>query len=36
MTELNIKETVESLINTFLSAGELALSLREKGLQKKN
>ena len=35
MTELNIKETVESLINTFLSAGELALSLREKGLQKK-
>ena len=35
MTELNIKETVESLINTFLSAGELALSLREKGLEKK-
>ena len=35
MTELNIKEIVESLISTFLSAGELALSLREKGLEKK-
>ena len=35
MTELNIKETVQSLIDTFLTAGDLALNLRDKGLEKK-
>ena len=32
---MDIKIIVESLIDTFLSAGELSLSLREKGLTKK-
>ena len=31
---MDIKLIVESLIDTFLSAGELSLSLREKGLKK--
>ena len=35
MKEFNIKETVESLIETFLKAGDLALNLRDKGLEKK-
>ena len=35
MTELNIKEIVENLINTFLDAGKVSLSLRNKGLIKK-
>ena len=34
MTKVNLKEIVESLIDTFLSAGELALDLRKKGLTK--
>ena len=35
MTELNIKEIVENLINTFFYAGEVSLELRKKGLIKK-
>ena len=35
MNKLNIKETVESLIDTFINAGQLSLELREKGLTKK-
>tara|TARA_B100000579_G_scaffold219044_1_gene179126 strand:- start:1238 stop:2011 length:774 start_codon:yes stop_codon:yes gene_type:complete len=35
MTEPNIKEIVESLIETFLSAGELSINLRKEGLIKK-
>ena len=35
MTELNIKEIVENLIDTFFYAGEVSLELREKGLIKK-
>ena len=35
MREFNIKKTVESLIETFLKAGDLALNLRDKGLEKK-
>ena len=35
MTELNIKEIVENLIDTFLNAGKISLELREKGLTKK-
>ena len=31
---MDIKKIVESLIDTFLEAGELSLSLREKGLKK--
>ena len=31
---MNIKKIVEDLIDTFLKAGELSLSLREKGLIK--
>jgi len=34
MTEINIKEIVESLIDTFLKAGEICLDLRKKGLTK--
>ena len=34
MTEVNLKEIVESLIDTFLGAGEVALDLRKKGLTK--
>ena len=35
MTELNIKKTVEELINTFMHAGDLSIELRKKGLIKK-
>ena len=34
MKEINIKEIVESLIETFLSAGDVSLDLRDKGLTK--
>ena len=32
--KMNIKEIVEDLVDTFLKAGEMSLSLREKGLKK--
>ena len=35
MTEINIKEIVENLIDTFLNAGKISLELRKKGLTKK-
>ena len=35
MTEINLKEIVEDLIDTFLNAGKISLELREKGLTKK-
>ena len=35
MNNLNIKEIVEDLLNTFFNAGKLSLELREKGLTKK-
>ena len=35
MTEINIKEIVENLIDTFLNAGKISLELRKKGLIKK-
>jgi len=35
MKEINIEKTVRDLIETFLSAGEVSLSLRNKGLTKK-
>ena len=35
MDKINVKEVVENLINTFLSAGEISLELRQKGLIKK-
>ena len=35
MTKINIKKTVRDLIETFLSAGEVSISLRNKGLTKK-
>ena len=35
MNKLNIKDIVESLIDTFINAGQLSLELREKGLTKK-
>ena len=34
MSEINIKQTVENLIDTFLDAGRLSLELRKKGLIK--
>jgi len=34
MTELNIKKIVESLIDTFISAGEISINLRKAGLTK--
>ncbi len=34
MTEINIKELVENLIETFLSAGEVSINLRKNGLTK--
>ena len=34
MNEIDIKQTVENLITTFLNAGEVALDLRKKGLIK--
>ena len=33
---MEVKKIVEDLIDTFLKAGELSLSLREKGLNKRN
>ena len=35
MNEINIKNVVESLIDTFLNAGKVSLDLRKKGLTKK-
>ena len=35
MKQINIKEVVEDLIETFLSAGKISLKLREQGLTKK-
>ena len=35
MTQINLKKIIESLIDTFLHAGEVSLELREKGLIKK-
>ena len=32
--KINIKEIVENLIETFLSAGKISLDLRSKGLKK--
>jgi len=34
MNEVNIKKTIESLIDTFLKAGKISLELRKKGLIK--
>ena len=34
MTKINIKEIVENLVDTFLSAGRVSLDLRQKGLTK--
>ena len=34
MNKINIKQTVENLIDTFLDAGRLSLELRKKGLIK--
>ena len=34
MSKINIKETIENLIDTFLEAGRLSLELRKKGLIK--
>tara|TARA_B100000900_G_scaffold382170_1_gene369166 strand:+ start:179 stop:289 length:111 start_codon:yes stop_codon:yes gene_type:complete len=36
MIKFDIKETVESLVETFLYAGKISLELRDKGLKKKN
>ena len=35
MVKINLKEIVENLINTFLSAGEISIDLRKVGLTKK-
>ena len=35
MNKIDIKQTVENLIDTFLYAGKVSLELREKGLIKK-
>ena len=35
MIEINLKEIIENLIDTFLSAGKVSLDLRKKGLTKK-
>ena len=35
MIKFNIKDTVESLVETFLYAGKVSLELRDKGLKKK-
>ena len=34
MTKINIKDVVENLVDTFLSAGKISLDLRDKGLTK--
>jgi 3'(2'), 5'-bisphosphate nucleotidase len=35
MSEINVKNIVESLIETFLDAGDISINLRKKGLSKK-
>ena len=35
MSDLNIKEIIENLIDTFFHAGEISIKLREEGLTKK-
>ena len=35
MSKLNLKEVVESLIDTFFHAGKISLDLRNNGLTKK-
>ena len=35
MNKINIKEIVESLVDTFMYAGKVSLELRKKGLTKK-
>ena len=35
MNKIKIKKTVESLIETFLMAGDVSIDLRKKGLSKK-
>ena len=35
MNNIDFKEVVESLLDTFLYAGKVSLELREKGLSKK-
>jgi 3'(2'), 5'-bisphosphate nucleotidase len=35
MSDLNIKEIIENLIDTFVHAGEISIKLREEGLTKK-
>ncbi len=35
MPDLNIKEIIENLIDTFFHAGEISIKLREEGLTKK-
>ena len=34
--KMDLKEIVKSLVKDFLEAGDLAIQLREKGLEKKN
>ena len=34
MSNINLKETVENLIDIFLDAGKISLELRDKGLKK--
>ena len=34
MKKINLKEVVENLISTFLSAGKIAIALRKEGLTK--
>ena len=34
MTKINLKKIVENLIDTFLNAGELSITLRKNGLIK--
>ena len=36
MLDINLKNIVEDLIDTFLYAGQISLNLRKKGLIKKN
>ena len=36
MSKINIKEIIESLIDTFLNAGKISLELRKKRTYKKN
>ncbi len=32
---MDVKKIIEELVDTFLKAGELSISLRDKGLKKK-